>query len=392
MSQAAGEWRLPHWHGSGSCGAQVAYSHAQPTPPIHLWDYFVTLGWEDSMRSIRLMAATTVILTGVWACGDGGGVEPNLDPVASFTAPASCTVGTPCAFTDGSNDPDGTITARTWDFGDGTPPLTGTETAPSHTYTAAANVTVTLTVTDNGGKTNLTTRPVTVGGGTANVPPTAAFTFLCTGLNCTFTDGSADTDGNIAGWSWNFGDGSPAVTTQHSTHSYAAAGTFNVELTVTDDDGATAKALQAVTVTAPAATNCTTSGADVTCELSITQRSNVTITLTGSECELSGNNVVVLQPYSQNAFFNTCSLLPPVTYTLKDATGAALAVNPGALRIRLHQGTAGAGSPTPGAPAARLEGTYPNWTISIDDGGNPTGPGEPDFTDVVLSVQATAAP
>src|SRR5215216_3091288 len=83
-----------------------------------LWDYSVTFGWEDSMRSIPLMAVSTIVLATAWACGgDGGNVEPNTPPTAAFTVP-SCTAGTACTFTDGSTDTDGSIASRTWDFGD----------------------------------------------------------------------------------------------------------------------------------------------------------------------------------------------------------------------------------------------------------------------------------
>jgi hypothetical protein len=62
------------------------------------------------------------------------------------------------------------------------------------------------------------------------------------------------------------------------------------------------------------------------------------------------------------------------------------------LVLQFTQGTADPGNPPVGSPAVRIEGGYPIWTLKFDDGGNPTGPGEPDFTDVVLSVQATSAP
>ena len=57
--------------------------------------------------------------------------------------------------------------------------------------------------------------------------------------------------------------------------------------------------------------------------------------------------------------------------------------------------TQGAGSPEDpekGPPAIRLDGTYPTWTINIDDGGVPGLPGEPDFNDIVLTAQATPVP
>ena len=84
-----------------------------------------------------------------------------------------------------------------------------------------------------------------------NAPPSAGFTYSCSGLICTFTDASTDSDGTIASHSWTFGDGGVATATNPS-HTYAAGGTYTVSLTVTDDDGATASASQSVTVSSTA--------------------------------------------------------------------------------------------------------------------------------------------
>ena len=67
-----------------------------------------------------------------------------------------------------------------------------------------------------------------------NQPPVAAFAYACTGLACTFTDGSSDSDGSPVAWSWDFGDGSVS-TARQPAHRYAGAGTFSVRLTVTDN-------------------------------------------------------------------------------------------------------------------------------------------------------------
>ncbi len=85
------------------------------------------------------------------------------------------------------------------------------------------------------------------GCGTPNASPTAAFAHTTTALTADFTDTSFDPDGAIVSWFWNFGDGNDA-TTQNPNHSYTSAGTFNVELTVTDDDGASHSTIQPVTV------------------------------------------------------------------------------------------------------------------------------------------------
>lgn len=90
-------------------------------------------------------------------------------------------------------------------------------------------------------------------GGTppANVPPTASFTYSCSGLACNFTDASTDGDGSIASRSWNFGDGSTSTATNPS-HTYAADGNYTVTLIVTDNSSAADTASQSVAVSAPA--------------------------------------------------------------------------------------------------------------------------------------------
>jgi PKD repeat protein len=73
----------------------------------------------------------------------------------------------------------------------------------------------------------------------ANTPPTAAFDQNCTDLTCAFDAGaSGDTDGTIASYAWDFGDGETGSGANPS-HTYAAAGTYQVSLEVTDDEGAT---------------------------------------------------------------------------------------------------------------------------------------------------------
>ncbi len=74
-----------------------------------------------------------------------------------------------------------------------------------------------------------------------NQPPAAAFSSTKTNLTVN-TDGSAstDADGTIVNYAWDFGDTwTTNGATPTASHTYAAAGTYTITLTVTDDDGAT---------------------------------------------------------------------------------------------------------------------------------------------------------
>jgi PKD repeat protein len=85
------------------------------------------------------------------------------------------------------------------------------------------------------------------GAPTGNVAPTANFSVSTSGLTATFTDSSTDTDGTIASRSWDFGDGTTSTATNPSK-TYAAAGTYSVKLTVTDNGGLTNTKTVSVTV------------------------------------------------------------------------------------------------------------------------------------------------
>ncbi|MBL8299251.1 MAG: collagenase [Rhodanobacteraceae bacterium] len=117
-------------------------------------------GYESYLNSIRTTYngefssfLTCVANPNSSGCSGGGS---NQLPVASFSFVANnLTVN----FTDGSSDSDGTIASRSWNFGDGT---SSTATNPSKTYTTAGTYSVALTVTDNSGGSQTTTRSVTV--------------------------------------------------------------------------------------------------------------------------------------------------------------------------------------------------------------------------------------
>jgi PKD repeat protein len=80
------------------------------------------------------------------------------------------------------------------------------------------------------------------------IDPTAAFTWSCSLLSCDF-DGStsSDPDGFITNWGWTFeGGGSGSGVTP--SHTFPGSGSYDVDLTVTDNDGRTNTVAHLVTV------------------------------------------------------------------------------------------------------------------------------------------------
>jgi len=164
----------------------------------------------------------------------------NASPTADFSySPTNPPVGAWVQF-DGSSssDSDGTIASYAWSFGDGS---TDSGIGVWHRFNAPGTYVVTLTVTDDDGASDTMTQAVQVG--TSNQSPVAAFSasptnpMLNAWVNFDAT-ASADTDGTIASYAWNFGDGSTG-TGSLIWHQFTSSGTYIVTLTVTDDDGAT---------------------------------------------------------------------------------------------------------------------------------------------------------
>lgn len=182
-------------------------------------------------------------------------VASNVPPTAEARGPYSGYTSQTITFdASGSTDSDGTIVGYRWDWtNDGTYDTSWLTTpTTTHSYPTAGSYTIKLKVQDNAGATSRDTATVTVTI-PQNQPPTADFTYTPsspTNVNIIqFTDTSTDIDGTIASWSWTFGDGSTS-TSQHPTHKYAAAGTYQVTLTVKDNDALTDSQLKEIKVVA----------------------------------------------------------------------------------------------------------------------------------------------
>jgi DNA/RNA endonuclease G (NUC1)/PKD repeat protein len=173
-------------------------------------------------------------------------------PVAATDGPYTGLEGSPVTL-DGSasSDPDGESLTYAWDFGDGT---TGTGAKPSHTYADDGNYVVTLTVTDPHGAEATATTAVTV----FNVAPTLATLQGASILaHQAYAETGSFTDPGADAWTAtvDYGDGAGAEplalngTSFSLSHTYAAAGTYLVKVTVDDGDGGVTSTTAQVTVT-----------------------------------------------------------------------------------------------------------------------------------------------
>lgn len=138
-------------------------------------------------------------------------------------------------FNDLSTPGMGTITERTWDFGDG---ATSSLLNPSHTYSGTGYFTVTLKVKNSGGCSNTASRARyirVVQGAQPN------FTYTQVSNSCTapyqldFINQTAG-PGNLS-YSWNFGNGNTSTQDNPTAISYPSNGNYTVILTATSDLG-----------------------------------------------------------------------------------------------------------------------------------------------------------
>lgn len=129
-----------------------------------------------------------------------------------------------------------------WEFGDGS---TSVEQNPTHSYEAAGNYPISLTVTNSFGSDKITKEDyIEVIPGQK---PMAGFyinyNLAAFGEELVFTDTSLN---DVLTWSWDFGDGNSS-NEQNPTHAYADTGAYTITLLVKNINGET-QATQNMTI------------------------------------------------------------------------------------------------------------------------------------------------
>jgi hypothetical protein len=214
----------------------------------------------------------------------------------------------------------------------------------------------------------------------ANTPPIANFGVSCAGLACTFSDSSHDAESSIKAWQWNFGDGTTG-TDQNPVHSYAAAGSYNATLRVTDSAGATDSITKPVQPQAPTAeltcTNATTAGGATTCSFTLPQAASIKAVSTDSiPCQAHGDVFAFTAPVADTLTFDGCFAPAGTEVDLASAPAGTL------VSINIVSGL------TQYMTAVQVSGQYPQWTLAVEDAIG--APFPTDFAD--MSVTLTVIP
>ena len=175
---------------------------------------------------MRYLLFSTLLLLGFSMHGQTTSCQADF-----FHAADSCEI-----FFDDMSSPTtgGQIVSWSWDFGDGSHANTST---PIHVYTSPGTYIVKLKIIDDLGCIDSTEKPVIAP--SCGQPLDCFADFNHYGDSCTisFTDLSGSSSGvAITSWNWDFGDGNTS-SAPNPVHTYTAAGTYNVGLSITDAAG-----------------------------------------------------------------------------------------------------------------------------------------------------------
>ena len=224
---------------------------------LDLHDIILVDGTGNTIKDIGITYGTVTVT-------DGSVPPQNQVPTCLLTVnQTSGTIPLTVSFVMTASDPDGTISTWILDIdNDGIPEYSGSGTPPSttqHIYQTAGTYTAKFTVTDNHGATVSYSRILTI-----TETPSENHLPTCTlaaaplsgiaPLAVTFTLSASDSDGSIFTWSLDInndgtsdyaGSGTPPTTQQHI---YQEMGTYIVDLTVTDNQGALSSDTLVITV------------------------------------------------------------------------------------------------------------------------------------------------
>jgi PKD repeat protein len=206
-----------------------------------------------------------------------------------------------------------------------------------------------------------------------NAAPVAGFTPSCSALRCDFHDASTD-DGQIVSWNWSFGtDGSSQ---RNPIYNYPSAGSYQVSLTVTDDEGVSSSITKTANPTEPVVTrlscvDANAPGGFVACTLKLEAEAGLQVLLNSSSCQAHGDVFRIIAPVQATLTGDGCYEQAGKIITLDGPFAAGTEINAEVIAPLLKN-----------APRLKVEGSYPVWHLTFEDGG------DSDYNDLDISLTA----
>lgn len=366
-------------------------------------------GYYSHESTLRVMAE----LLGVSLTGLGGAPSaPDMTefftsttspPVAALTvtpqtgtAPVQVT-----ADSSGSTDPNGGITSRLIDFGDGT---TATTTTATTTYVNPGTYTVKLTVTDNLGLTASASKTVTVSAPQQSVAVTISPTTatVSSGATKQFTDGVTGSTNTAV--KWTASGGTISTSGLFTAPTVTSTTTFSVTATSVADP---TKSASATVTVQPPAPSVSISISPTTATVSSGGTKQFTDTVTGST-NTGANWTASGGTVSTTGFFTAPSVTSATTITvtvtsIADPTKSASAtvtVQPPAQAVAISISPATATVSSGGTiqftdTVSGSSDTAVNWATSggtISTGGLFTAPSVTSTTTITVTITSVADP
>ena len=184
-----------------------------------------------------------LLLIGNSGCNDSVTQNVTVSPVPNFSInnATQCLTGNQFIFTNTSI---GTLASSSWSFGDGN---TASTTNAGNIYNSIGTYNVKLKVTEVGGCTDSITKTVQVIE-KPNVGFSVSTANFCSGTNLQFNNTSSVGVGTLS-YLWIFGDGNTSTQT-NPLKSFSTAGTYQVKLVVTNNNGCKDSLTQNITILA----------------------------------------------------------------------------------------------------------------------------------------------
>lgn len=374
--------------GAGSAdadGSVVSYawdfgdgSTGTGTSPSHIYaqdgDYTATLTVTDNDG----LTGTTTSVVHV------ENVAPILGTITGARFPTGGTYTASGSFEDPGSD----AWTATVDYGDGSGvsalSLAGKTFSLSHTYAAPGTFTVTVRVRDD--------HTDAVGTSTVSVlaAPTAATdgpyaSSEGSGVSMSAA-GSADSDGSVVSYAWNFGDGSTATGATQS-HTYAQDGDYTITVTVTDNDGLTGTTTATAHVTNVAPSSAMFTGATIvtgdtyTSSGSFTDPGSDSWTATADFGDGSGANPLLLSgktfalshKYTSAGSFTVTVRITDDHETSTSTQTVVVHAPPVSNAGGPYSSTEGASVALSGASSSDVDGSIVSYAWTFGDGGTGSG-------------------